>query len=187
MKIEILILGMLLIFGFSGCTQKKLPINTTPSKEYVINSSDIRVKDFALDADIKFLDVAFANGWAPHIHKNLTPELHELLFKKISQGIKGNGKGERLDIAIINTGLFHETNLVDNIPFVGILTITAERSFKCTGTLNIENSKSSKRVSFEHEIKHSLFKSQEEFSDMISNCEDKILEKTYEFIMNDFK
>lgn len=185
MKIAILILGILMIFGFSGCTQKQLPINTTPSKEYVINSNDIRVKDFALDADIKLLDMSLY-GWTPVMSRNLTPELHEVLYKKISQGIKGNGKGERLDIAIINAGLFSET-LADNIPIIGIFTVMAERSFKCTGTLNIENSKSSKRVSFEHEIKHSPSKSAEEFTTMISNCEDKILEKTYEFIMNDFK
>lgn len=186
MKIEILILSIIILFGFSGCTHKKLQINTIPSKEYVINYNEIKVKDFALETDIKVSDIVWVNGWVP-MHKGLTPELHEVLYKKISQGIKGNGKGERLDIAIVHAGLFMEKNFADDMVFIQFFRVGAERGFKCTGTLNIESSTSSKRITLEHEIKRSYFNSQEEMSTFVSDCEDKILEKTYEFITNDFK
>ena len=181
-----IILGILLSLLFIGCTPKMVQLNTLPSKEYLVNYSDVRVKDFALEKDIKVGDIVWVNGWVP-MHKGLTPELHEVLYKKISHGIKGNGKGERLDIAIVDAGLFMEKNFADDMAFIQFFRISAERGFKCTGTLNVESNTLSKRITLEHEIKRSYFDSQEEMIAFINDCEDKLFEKTYDFITNNFK
>lgn len=184
-KPYIISLLMALLF-FSGCAQKTFEISTSPTKQYQINYNDIRIKDYALEKDIKTSDVVWVNGWIP-VHKGFKPALHEALHQKMLKAIQSNNDKEgRIDIAIIEAGLYSEKNFADDMAFIQFFRLNAERGFKCTAILNIENNIQSKRVILEHQIKRTYFDKEEEIIEFVNECEDILIEKAYNLISNEF-
>lgn len=179
-------LGICLCLTFCGCTPELINVDTNIANKYEIEYSDIRVKDFAIEKDVKVGDVVWVNGFIP-IHKGYNPQIHEVFYKKLSQGLKNSKNGGRIDIAIIDSGLFMEKDFADDMAFVNLFAMAREREFMCTATLNIEDSTSSKRVTFENKIKRGYFNDKEEMSSFVSNCNDKLVEKTYEYIKSNIK
>lgn len=175
-----------ILLVLSGCTPKSIDINTNINTKYDIPYSDIKVKDYVIEKDVKIGDVVWVNGYVP-IHKGFNPQLHEVLYKKVTQGLKNAKDGGKIEISILDAGLFMEKNFADDMAFINLFRIGAEREFMCSSIVNIEDNSKFKRNIFEYKIKRKPFQNQEEISQFASDCNDKLVEQIYKYIRSEFK
>lgn len=183
-----LLLVVLIAFGsiFSGCAQTVLDINVSSAKQYKLEYAKVKVKDFALEKDIKVNDVIWVNGYVP-IHKGLKPSLHEILHTKLTKAFQpDDAKNSSIEIAILDNGLFMEKNFADDLVFVQFFRIGADRDFKCTATFNIDTHEKQERITLEHNLTRKYFQDNDEAALFISSCQDSIIEKLYQYISREF-
>lgn len=176
----------LLLLTFCGCTHKVIDVNTDINTKYDVSYNEIKIKDYTIEKDVKVGDVVWVNGYVP-IHKGFNPQLHEVLYKKLTNGLKNNKDGGKLEISILDSGLFMEKNFADDMAFINIFRIAAEREFMCSAVISIEDNSKFKRDTFEYKIKRGMFQSQEEISLFVSDCNDKLVEQVYKYIKTEFK
>lgn len=174
------ILAVATAVALSGCAAQPITIDSSPRQFHNAPFQVVEVEDYVTTRPVTAGEQVWVNGWVP-IHMGFKPELHEVFSSRLKSSMKPSGNSGTLSIAVIDTGLFMEKNIADDIAFVGIFVAARDRGFKCSANLNVKINGNSTRQTFEHSIKRGYFKDSVEIRDFVTNCHEELTRQIFEY------
>jgi hypothetical protein len=176
-------LSLLALGGCASVSPSRLVTEIAPDQRRVLDYSKIEIDDYAQSKETRANDGIYFTGWLPIPDKAVLPSFHEAFTAKLSGALGHSGKGEVLQIAVIESGFYMDSQASDTVVFVGIAAAFRERPYKCTATLNFKVAGKSVRKEFENiEIANRSYGDLENKGEFISKCQDKLVGKVADYL-----
>ncbi len=165
----------------SGCSVSPIHLSDRVPESYRLPIGKLVIDNLASEAKISVSDTVYVNGWAP-LHSGFKPQLHESMVSKLRNAMVADSQSGRVDVAVLRVGLWVEKSVVDDVVFIGFLTLGAERGYKCDVDVNIKSANDSRRMTLEHQIRRSYFDSNEEVRQFVESCQSDLVRQLAEAI-----
>jgi hypothetical protein len=180
------ILVAITLIGIGGCAStapSRLVTEVAPDQRRVLDFSKIEIDDYAQPKETRGNDGIYFTGWLPIPDKAVLPSFHEAFTAKLTSALNASGKGDVLQIAVIESGFYMDSQASDSVVFVGIAAAFRERPYKCTATLNFKVAGKSVRKDFDNvEVANRSYGDLEDKSGFISKCQDKLVSGVVNFL-----
>lgn len=163
--------------ALAGCATTPARLIVTTDAALEVPAAKIELDNLATAKQVSESSVYFT-GWYPIADRFVSPPFHEAMAAKLKAGLKPSGRGEALQIALIEASLYMDMHASDSVVFVGIAAAFRERPYKCTVTLNIKGAGGSQRREFEHQqVANRAFGDLEDKSGFVSKRQDALVKK----------
>lgn len=148
-----------------------------------VPAARIEVDDFASAKQVRESDAVYFTGWFPIADRWVQPPFHEAITAKLKGGLKADGRGEIVQLTVIESGLFMDMKASDSVVFIGIAGVFRERPYKCTLVVNIRTSRVSERREFEYvQLGNRVFGDLEDKPGFVSRCQDALVMKVADYL-----
>lgn len=175
--------ALLVTVALGGCAVAPAMIPTNPPAVRILPVAKLEVDDFATAKQVRESDAIYFTGWFPIADKWVKPNFHEAIAAKIKGSFKAGERGEVMQLAIIESGLFMDVKVADSVVFVSLASTFRDRPYKCNLVVNIKTSKGSERREFEHvQVANRAFSDLEDKPGFVSKCQDALVQKLADYL-----
>lgn len=111
------------------------------------------------------------------LSKGFSPSVGDVFVSKLKNSIVAAGSEGRADVSVLRVGLFIEIKVAEQIPFVGLLAMGADKGYKCDADVNIKTETKSSRTTFSHEVTREPFNAQAQFVEFAESCQSDLIKQ----------